>query len=251
MGLFTRKHSDTQINEYCLKWDIHTHILPGIDDGSPDLATTQQMLQRLISQGVEYLCVTPHFFSREQSIASFLKEREAALKKMQTVLPSEIRKVIPGAEVAYFPGIFHCEELDKLCYEGTSTLLLEMPYEDWDRQMADEVTDLVMEGKCRVILAHPERFAESKINRMYIAEFAQLPIAFQANGNPFLHRFGKKKAIEILQLSQTPMLASDSHDLRGRTPQTREAGNVLREALGTDFLRQMDKNAAAWVCPQE
>ena len=251
MGLFTRNTAVKQKNGYCLKWDIHTHILPGIDDGSPNLAATEQMLQRLVSQGVENLCVTPHFFSKEQSIASFLKGRDAALKKMLSIVPPEIRKVIPGAEVAYFPGMLHCEELGKLCYEGTSTLLLEMPYEDWDRQTADEVVDLVMEGKYRVILAHPERFADSKINQMYIVEFAQLPMAFQANGNPFLHRFGKNRALNILRLSDTPMLASDTHDLRGRTPQTREAGDVVRKALGTEFLRQMDRNAAEWVCPQE
>ena len=59
--------------------DLHSHILPGMDDGSPDLETTRELLRRLATQGATVVCATPHYYANQEPIAAFAERREAAL----------------------------------------------------------------------------------------------------------------------------------------------------------------------------
>ena len=70
--------------------DFHSHILPGIDDGSKDLGTSLEMLKISKEQGIDYMVATPHFHATRISISHFLEAREEAYKCV-----SEHKGVIP------------------------------------------------------------------------------------------------------------------------------------------------------------
>ena len=57
--------------------DLHTHILPGIDDGAPDMETALHMLEAEDKQGVNTVALTPHFYRSREHIADFLAEKQA------------------------------------------------------------------------------------------------------------------------------------------------------------------------------
>ena len=81
--------------------DFHTHILPGIDDGSRDIDMTEKMLRMEQSMGVSHIYATPHFYAHRRSIDSFLERRDRALSKV-CALPGygdSLPAVTPGAEV--------------------------------------------------------------------------------------------------------------------------------------------------------
>ena len=59
--------------------DLHTHILPGMDDGSPDEACSVEMLRRQKAQGVQAVCGTSHYYRRQNSIDAFCERRAAAV----------------------------------------------------------------------------------------------------------------------------------------------------------------------------
>ena len=109
--------------------DFHSHILPGIDDGSENVETSLQMIAALKEQGVDTICATSHFYATERTPQRFLFRREEAFEALKASLPADAPKILLGAEVLYFPGIAHMEELPELCLEGTNLLLLEMPFE--------------------------------------------------------------------------------------------------------------------------
>ena len=136
--------------------DLHSHILPGIDDGSPDVGTSAAMLRREAEQGVDVVCATSHYYAKYNSIPAFCERRAEALERLSSVLTAELPRVLPAAEVAYFP---HMEEQDltPLCIQGTRTLMLEMPFSDWTGLQLETVEALVLDCRYDVVLVHAPR----------------------------------------------------------------------------------------------
>jgi protein-tyrosine phosphatase len=66
--------------------DFHTHVLPGIDDGSRDIAMTERMLEMEMEQGITRVIATPHFYAHRRSVDSFLERRSAAYEEVQKLL---------------------------------------------------------------------------------------------------------------------------------------------------------------------
>ena len=80
---------------------------------------------------------------------------------------------------------------------------------------------------------------------------AQLPIGLQVNAGSLIHWRSRKQALELLQLTDTPLLGSDSHNLTSRAPNLKGGRDVVRRKLGEKFLAQMDENAAKMIAPLE
>ena len=117
--------------------DLHTHILPGMDDGAPDVETGLRMLRMEREQGVDAVALTPHYYSADESIDAFLRRRRAASEKLEDAIARQpdgetLPRRILGAEVAWAPYMDRWEKLDELCYEGSEYLLLEPPFSVWN-----------------------------------------------------------------------------------------------------------------------
>ena len=87
--------------------DFHTHILPGIDDGSRDIRMTEQMLEKEAAMGVTHVYATPHFYAHRANVNRFLERRQRSYAQVQELLErrSDLPKVTVGAEVYYFEGM--------------------------------------------------------------------------------------------------------------------------------------------------
>src|SRR5699024_9282973 len=140
--------------------DLHSHVLPQFDDGSPDVDTSAVMLRREAEQGVDVVCATSHYYAHREGIDAFCERRAAAVERLCSVLTAALRRVLPAAEVAYFP---HLEEQDltPLCMQGPRTLMLELPFADWTGLQPETVEALVLDCRSDVVLVHPERFCFS------------------------------------------------------------------------------------------
>ena len=229
--------------------DLHTHILPGMDDGSPDPETSAAMLRLEAGQGVKAVCASSHYYRRQNSIERFCQRRAQALERLGSLLSPELPRVIPAAEVAFFSGISECPGLDRLCIGESRTLLLEMPFAEWNDFQLEEVAALVLDRGFGVILAHPERFCGSRANREKLAQLGQLDIGWQVNASALLHWRSRKLALELLRQARRPLLASDCHNLGLRPPNLNEGRTVVMQKLGEAFLARMDQNAAELIAP--
>ena len=101
--------------------DIHTHILPCIDDGSPSVEVSIEMLRSLSEQGVKKVVLTPHFYAYRTDVESFVKKQEKALNALLEGLkktPVDISLYL-GAEVLYFDDVWAVDNLDALTIKGT------------------------------------------------------------------------------------------------------------------------------------
>ena len=228
--------------------DLHTHILPKMDDGSEAVGTSLAMLRREAEQGVAAVCATSHYYAKQNSIPSFCARRAEALERLTSALPEDFPRVLPAAEVAYFPRMEE-QDLTPLCIQGTRTLMLEMPFADWTDLQTGTVEALALDCAYQVVLVHPERFCFSKSNRHQLEKLAQLPIGLQVNAGSLLRWGTRRLALDLLQLTGTPLLGSDCHNLTSRPPNLKEGRKVIMQKLGEAFLTRMDQNAQRLTSP--
>lgn len=233
--------------------DLHSHILPQMDDGSQSPAMSVQMLKRLQGQGVKWVCATSHYYAHQECVEQFLQRRREAAFKLGEALIEESVGELPalrlGAEVAYFPGISQCQELNQLCVGGTRTLLLELSYTQWTPQQVEDVASLSLDYGYQVILAHPERFSHMRSYWKDMERMIALPIALQINADSLLHWGSRKLALELLNSTQRPLLASDCHNLTSRPPRLEKARLVVSKKLGVDILTRIDETALRFTQP--
>jgi protein-tyrosine phosphatase len=214
--------------------DFHTHILPNVDDGSKGVEESALMLTRLFEQGVNKVIATPHFYANDESVDEFLLRRNAAFEKLSKN-GCDVSKIILGAEVRYYDGISHLQDLKKLRIEGTRFLLLEMPFNKWTDYAINEVIDIANRGKISLVLAHIDRYLPI-ISKSVIAKLSANGVLFQANSSFFDSFFKALKAIKMLKENKIHFIGSDSHNMSDRSPNMNYAINVIKKKLGNDSL---------------
>lgn len=136
--------------------DVHSHILPGVDDGSQSLSDSVDILEELHRRGVRKIIFTPHV-SRTMfpNSADDLQARFSAfLPTLPETLRSEMTFHIASE---YMVDEFFVASPDRLCWPDGRHILIEMSYYERSREIRDEIFNLQMAGLLPV-LAHPERY---------------------------------------------------------------------------------------------
>ena len=225
--------------------DFHTHILPEMDDGSSSLAQTMEMLRMEYSQGVHKVLATSHFYAGEDFPERFLKRRAGKLKQVREALLQESwgkeMQILGGAEVAYFTGISEAPGLSGLCIEGTSALLLEMPFSQWDKDVYQEVKKMVEKRKLTLILAHIERHYGYQKNREVWDRVFELPLYAQMNAETFLNWKKRRTGRKLLKKGYAVVLGSDCHDTDRRRPNLEAGREMLQKKEGKEILERLDR----------
>ena len=226
--------------------DFHSHILPGIDDGSRNVKMSLGMIEELSRQGVDTICATSHFYVTQRTPEHYLERRQEAYELLEPVLPDNAPRILLGAEVLYFPGISRLESLPSLCLEGTDLLLLEMPFSEWQEYWVREVCDLALSGEFTILMAHIERYYAKQPRKVW-DKLLDLDVLMQSNADYFLQpdpifRFrGGNKAVRLLKEGRIHLLGTDTHNLTSRPPRMAEARDVIRRELGKHTLDRIDR----------
>jgi len=234
--------------------DFHTHILPGIDDGSKDIDMTEKMLRMEQAMGVSHIFATPHFYGHRRSVESFLERRSKALDKVNELLKADdsLPRVSVGAEVYYFSGIGRAEQLESLCIEGTNILLLELPFAQWQSDIAKDISELTDRRGLHIILAHLERYEYFQKDRSVWDRIIDMPLTIQLNCEDFINNgslFRKnrrhKLCLDLLASHDNIIIGSDCHNLTDRRPNLAEARAVIKKKAGAERLSQIDEYTEA------
>lgn len=222
--------------------DCHTHLLPGIDDGARDTDVSMEMLREEHCQGVDLVIATPHFYANRDKIEKFIERRDRALKKVLELEASDIPMIKLAAEVAFFNGISKAEEIEKLCVEGTNTMLIEMPFDSWSDKTINEIKELVTERGFNVILVHIERFLGFQGNAEKVDRLLAIPVTLQMNAECIIQDgiFAKKKSrkmLEYIETGRVTLLGSDCHSMGTRKPNLASG----REKISGEALERIDR----------
>ena len=201
--------------------DLHTHILPEIDDGSKSVGESIAMLRAEAKDGVRIAVATPHYYPDRETPRAFDRRRGIAAKKLREEMAKsgDLPELRIGAEVYYYPGICRIgrEDAGLLRIEGTPLLLVEMPFTDWTEAMAGELTALHERGDTRVVLAHIDRYF-SRHNLPLMEELAAHGILFQANTEGMAHLLTAGKLLSFFRRGEIAFLGTDCHGIAERAP---------------------------------
>ena len=222
--------------------DFHSHLLPGIDDGSDGIDISLDMLRMWSDQGIDRVAATPHFYADVMNPRRFLSARQQAFDSLAEAMDKcgLHTDLILGAEVRYFRGMSGADVLDDLCLEGTKLLLLEMPFSSlWSESMLREITAILQRGIIPVA-AHVERYIFSQPKRL-VQDFFALDILIQSNAEFFLTRRTAKTALRMLRDGQIHFIGSDAHNTTTRPPNFGTALKLIEEKLGHDAVQRLSE----------
>ena len=191
-----------------LKTDYHAHILPGCDHGSDSVETSLKQLKMAKSAGVETICATPHFYPNNESVKLFLSRRSRTFEILKAASAENDPKILLGAEVLICDGMDRMEHLSDLCLEGTSELLLEMPFYEWPSDIWDTVFELNEIKDLQIVIAHADRYPPKDIEVLIEAG-----IPLQLNASSLMHVLKRRKYLSWIESGCVRYIGSDIHGL--------------------------------------
>jgi protein-tyrosine phosphatase len=227
--------------------DLHTHILPGIDDGARTLDDALEMARALVADGVTAVAATPHVRDDYPTSADVMLR---AVDELRGVLQSEgiPLTLLPGAELAIdrIPRLGE-HDLKRLTLAGSGIyVLVETPYYGWPPELAERLLELRIAGFTPV-LAHPERNADVQRAPSLLAPFVHGGTLVQVTAASLDGRLGaasRQAASHLVETGLAHMIASDAHTPDIRAAGMRSAGNeipnpALAEWLTSDVPRAL------------
>lgn len=226
--------------------DIHSHILPGVDDGAQDVETSVRLLEMMKEQGVTDVFATPHFDASQYSIEEFNNDIDTAQKLLSNATyGSDLPAVHIGCEVYYFPGISKSAGIKQLTLGGSKFLLLELCYgQAITDKVVHEIVDVYNNFGIVPIIAHIERYSKEKgfkklleliRNRVCIA---QINAASLMDKQPY-----KRISLKLIKQGYISFIASDAHSVKYRPPLMDKAFETIKNSLGEDYVDAFAKNS--------
>ena len=218
--------------------DFHSHILPGVDDGSRSVEESIAMLRLAGEQGIRRVVATPHFYPRYDRPEAFLERRaraEEALRREMEKHPG-LPCVSIGAEVHFFRGMSDSEILPQLTIRGKSCILIEMTPGPWPEDIYRELAGIWEKRGITPIIAHIDRYIGPFRTYGIPRRLEELPVLVQANADFFLERSTAGMAMRMLKADQIQLLGSDCHNMAFRKPNLGPALGAIEKRLGREAL---------------
>lgn len=221
--------------------DFHSHILPGIDDGSASVTESIALLRREAEQGIRHVVATPHFYARYEKPEAFLRKRDHAEEMLRAEMKGidGLPQLSVGAEVYFFRGISESEFLPQLTIQGNQCILIEMPPSPWTESMYRELDDIWRKRQITPVIAHIDRYIRPFRTFGIPERLAELPVLVQANAGFFLNVCTRRLALRLLREDRIQLLGSDCHNLDTRPPRLGSAIQLIEKRLGEQFLNRI------------
>lgn len=224
--------------------DIHTHILPGLDDGARDMEDSLSMAALALKSGVHTLVATSHAntggFFKEYSIEEYLQRLEAFRKALDEVkLPL---RVFSGME------IYMTREVPRMIREGrllslnqTGYFLTEFSFGIEQEEMDEMLHDLMELGVTPVI-AHPERYRCVQESESGIAKWKNRGCLLQVNRGSIFGKFGSgaKQCVDrLLDQHMVTCIASDAHKPYERTTYMADIKEYMEQEYSFEYSKKL------------
>ena len=221
-------------------YDIHCHIVPGVDDGAKDLKTSVRMLQKEYDDGVRNIIATPHFRydmfepSLEQVKKQFLRVRKAAAE-----IGEDGIQMYLGCELHSSMDMTDClKKGERLTMSGSRYVLTEFRTSDEKSYIRERVQALIRKGYYPII-AHVERYHSVVKNGLdFIDELRDMGAYIQMNADSIIGEDGfmiKRFCKKVIKEEMLDFVGSDGHDLAKRTPHIGKCYDKIEKMMGTDY----------------
>ena len=223
-------------------FDLHSHLLPAVDDGAADLRTSLAMARAYVEQGVEWIACTPHI------LPSVYQNNGPAIRRAVTGLQQRLDeagislRLTPGADNHIVPDfVAGLKEGRLLTLADSSYVLVEPPHHVAPGRLDDLIFDICLAGYVPV-LTHPERLSwiESKYDVM--KRLATRGVWMQITSGSLCGRFGRRPrywAERMLAEGLVQILATDAHNMSSRPPDLLEGRLEAERLVGAEEAQHL------------
>ncbi|MCA0985190.1 tyrosine protein phosphatase [Halobacillus yeomjeoni] len=227
--------------------DIHSHILPGVDDGAQSIEESIQMAEAAVRDGIDTIVASPHhkngvYNNYRNDILLQVAELNRHIETRNIPL-----NVVPGQEVRLYGELIegiHSEEVLPINMES-NYLLVEFPSNTVPRYASQLFYDLQMSG-IRPIIAHPERNKKIIENPDVLYSLVKDGAYAQVTAGSVCGNFGKKImkfSHQLIEHNLAHLIASDAHNTTSRGFCMTEAYQEVRQSYGLDMVYMLSENA--------
>ncbi len=220
--------------------DLHSHLLPGIDDGSQDWEESLEMARQALKSGTTEVLITHHIldnthYKLEAEILAKYEELQSRLAEANLPL-----KLHLASEIYYQPDMDLAQRISTFNNNGRY-FLVEFPMQGIPRGVDDIFFDLVLNGKIPII-AHPERNFGLLKNPQRAYEFVQRGCMLQMNVGSLESKYGpgvKELAIALLNSRLIHFVGSDGHNAQRRPMRIGQIYKTVCELWGENLARKI------------
>ena len=234
--------------------DLHTHILPGVDDGAPTMEYALQMLGNAACSDVAVLAVTPHCnapYGRGNYLDQDLLDRFFQLQQAAKDIPVEL---VLGAEVQVNSDLPKYLEQGKLpTINNGRYLLTEFPADTPEALFADTLQS-ILEQQYVPLIAHPERYQQVCRTPYIVEDWLDMGCHLQLTGGSIMGEYGKtvqRTATYLLRQDLAACIASDAHGLNSRSNFLLDVYDHLSVHYSKQYARCMMYENPLRICSNE
>lgn len=231
--------------------DLHSHLLPDIDDGSGSMRASLRMAREAVAEGIDAMLMTPHHMNGQYNNPK--ADVVALTEKFQSMLNQESipLQVFPSQEVRINGELIDALVVDEILFadEGNRYLLLEFPDDDVPTFSEDMIFSLMQRG-ITVQIAHPERNTKLMAQPEILYRLVERGAIAQITASSYVGVFGKKVqkfAEAIVSHNLGHVFVSDVHDLPNRAFNMQAAFDKLRKKQGAEISELFALNAEAII----
>lgn len=215
--------------------DLHCHLLPGIDDGAPDLRAALAMARAAVADGIRVAACTPHIYpglyeNDRAGIRRALAEFAAQLQRRKIPL-----QLVIGADVHLTPDLPERLKAGKVpTLHDSRYLLLEPPHHVAPPRFETSVFALILSGYVPVI-THPERLTWIENHHAVFRRLAEHGAWMQVTAGALTGRYGRRPRYwgeRLLDEGLAHLLATDAHDAERRAPRLAEGRDAAAARVG-------------------
>jgi len=220
--------------------DIHSHIVPDVDDGAKTLDESKQMLQLAYNEGIRTIIATPHF--RRRMFECPLQKRKEQYEKLKEVAAQigDGMTIIFGCECYADSNLIERLATGECCTIGNSSYVLTEFSERRDFAYVRQIIyDLVCNGY-EPIVAHVERYGYLK--KENIEELISLGAKMQINAESIIGKEGrkiKKFCKMMMKEGLLSFVATDAHGVKDRPPEIASCAAYIEKKMGKDYAKKI------------
>ena len=224
--------------------DIHSHILPFIDDGSKSTEESIKILTELKNQGITDVFATPHFFPQIDDAGDFNENLQNSYTELKNAIKDKcVPNIHLGCELLYYYGISNSDSISQFCLGGSNFLLLELaPYKIKNKLLKD-IISLRDEKKITPIIAHIERYSYTKNFGKLLKFIKKEKILTQINASSLFENKSYKTIKKLIKKDIVSFIASDTHSIDERPPMIEEALTLIEQNFGQDVKLKLIENS--------
>ncbi len=225
--------------------DIHSHLLPGLDDGSPDMETSIAMARMAAADGITHMVCTPHAnhrypydpFRVEDLIANLRARLADAGIPLQLARGADFHLTYENIQEAL-------ADPARFSIAGRGYIMTELPEYGSFSSFDETYYELRLAGMTPV-LTHPERNPTLQDNRSKLNDWLRLGVLVQVTANSVLGQMGKKAqrmSFDLLEKKLVHFIATDAHNTTSRPPKLRETYDLVSKRYGRDYAETLCKS---------